>query len=124
MFTLHIAGLRIYNGKSVIVKSWNIVREKKPRYRYPYPPDKDPMTMQCPKTSTQQPKTDTYPVFSSIRSMDSEKGLPVSFAFFQRNYLSNGGVNETTATVEDLSDCWKPGAMDGIPPFLMNCNCV
>ena len=29
MFTLHIAGLRVYNGKSVIVKSWNIVRGKR-----------------------------------------------------------------------------------------------
>ena len=29
MFTLHIAALRVYNGKSVIVKSWNIVRGKK-----------------------------------------------------------------------------------------------
>ena len=29
MPTLHIAGLRIYNGKSVIVKSLNIVRGKR-----------------------------------------------------------------------------------------------
>ena len=29
MFTLHVAGLRVYNGKSVIVKSWNIVRGKR-----------------------------------------------------------------------------------------------
>ena len=28
MFTLHFAGLRIYIGKSVIVKSWNIVKGK------------------------------------------------------------------------------------------------
>ena len=26
--------------------------------------------------------------------------------------------------VEELSDLWKPGAMDGIPPFVMNCNCI
>ena len=55
--------------------------------------------------------------------MDSQrKGLRVSFAFFQRNYLPDGRVNETVATVEELSDLWKPGAMDGIPPFVMNCN--
>ena len=29
MLTLHIAGLRIDNGKSVIVKSWNIFRWKR-----------------------------------------------------------------------------------------------
>ena len=23
-----------------------------------------------------------------------------------------------------LSDLWKPGAMDGNPPFVMNCNCI
>ena len=28
MLTLHIAGLRVYNGKGVICKSWNIVRGK------------------------------------------------------------------------------------------------
>ena len=34
MLTLQTAGLRFYNGKSVIVKSWNRVTGKKPRYRY------------------------------------------------------------------------------------------
>ena len=29
MLTPHIAGLRVYNGKSVIVKSWNIFRGKR-----------------------------------------------------------------------------------------------
>ena len=47
-----------------------------------------------------------------------------AFAFFQRNYLPDGPVNETFATVEELSDLWKLGAMDGIPPFVMNCNCI
>ena len=54
----------------------------------------------------------------------SQKGLRVSFAFFQRNYLPDGRMNETVAKVEDLSDLWKPGAMDGTPPFVMNCNCI
>ena len=57
--------------------------------------------------------------------MDSQrKGLRVSFAFFQRNLLPDGRVNETVATVEELSDLWKPVTMDGIPPFVMNCNCI
>ena len=57
--------------------------------------------------------------------MDSEgEGLRVSFAFFQQNYLPDGQVNETAVTVEELSDLWKPGAMDGIPPFVMNCICI
>ena len=57
--------------------------------------------------------------------MDSKgTGLRVSFAFFQRNYLPDGQVNETVATVEELSDLWKIGAKDGIPPFVINCNCI
>ena len=83
------------------------------------------MFNQYPQPTTQQPKTDSNPVFSSLRTMDSKrKGLRVSFAFFQRNYLQDGRVNETVATVEELSDLWKPGAMDGLPPFVMNCNCI
>ena len=45
-------------------------------------------------------------------------------AFFERNYLRNGRVNETVATVEELSDLWKPGAIDGVPTFVMNFNCI
>ena len=29
-------------------------------------------------------------------------------------------MNETVAMVEEMSDLWKPGAMDGNPPFMMN----
>ena len=74
---------------------------------------------------THQPRTDSHPVFSSMRSMDSKrKGLRVSFAFFQRNYLPDGRVNETVATVEELSDLWKPEAVDELPPFVMTCFCI
>ena len=80
---------------------------------------------QYPQPTTQQPSADSYPVFSSLRTMNSKwKGLRVSFAFFQRNYLPDGRMNETVAKVEELSDLWKPGAMDGTPPFVMNCNCI
>ena len=33
-------------------------------------------------------------------------------------------MNETVAKVEELSDLWKPGAMDGTSPFVMNRNCI
>ena len=80
---------------------------------------------QYPQPTTQQPRADSYPLFSSLRTMNSKsKGLRVSSAFFQRNYLADGRMNETVAKVEDLSDLWKPGAMDGTPPFVMNCNCI
>ena len=86
--------------------------------------DRYSMSNQCPQSPAHQLRTDSYPVFSSMRRMDSQrKELPVSFAFFQRNYLPDGRVNETFATVEELSDIWKPGAMDRIPPFVMNCIC-
>ena len=80
---------------------------------------------QYPQPTTQQPRTDSYPVFSSLRTMNSKrKGLRVSLAFFQKNYLQDGRVNKTVATVEELSDLWKPGPLDGVPPFVMNCNCT
>ena len=80
---------------------------------------------QYPQPTTQQHRTDSYPVFSSLRTMNCKrKGLRVSFALFQRNYLPDGRMNETVAKVEELSDFWKPGAMDGTPPFLMKCSCI
>ena len=85
--------------------------------------DTYPTFNQYTQPTTQQPRTDSNPVFSSLRTMNSKrKGLRVSFAFFQRNYLQDGRVNEKVATVEELRDLWKPGAMDGVPPFVMNCN--
>ena len=87
--------------------------------------DRFSMSNQYPQPTTHQPRTDSYPAFSSLRRMHSKrKGLRVRFAFFQRNYLPDGRVNETVATVEELSDLWKPGAMDGIPPFVMNCHSI
>ena len=87
--------------------------------------DRDTLSSQYPQPTTQQLKTDSYPAFSSMRSMDSErKGLRSGFAFFQTNCLPDGGVNETVATVEKLSDLWKARALDGFLPFLINCNCI
>ena len=40
---------------------------------------------QYPQPTTRQPRADSYPVFSSLRTMNSKrKGLRVSFAFFQK----------------------------------------
>ena len=86
--------------------------------------DRYSMSNQCPQATTHQPRTDSYPGFSSLRAMDSRrKDVRVSFAFFHRSNLPDGRVNETIATVDKLNDLWKCGAMDGIPPFVMNCNC-
>ena len=42
------------------------------------------MFNQYPQPTTQQPRSGSYPVFSSLRTMNSKmKGLRVSFAFFQ-----------------------------------------
>ena len=87
--------------------------------------DRYSMSNKYPQPPTHQPRTDAYPVFSSLRMMDSKrKWLCVSFAFFQRNYPPDGRVNETVTTVEELIDVWKPGAMVGIPPFVMIFNCI
>ena len=54
-----------------------------------------------PQPTTQQPRADSYPLFTSLPTMNSKsKGLRVSFAFFQRKYLPDGRVNETVAMVE------------------------
>ena len=87
--------------------------------------DRYSMSNQFSQPTTHQPRTDSYPAFSSLRRMDSQrKRLRVSFAFFQRNYLSDGRVNQTVTTVEELKNLWKPGAMDGVPPLVRNCNCI
>ena len=33
-------------------------------------------------------------------------------------------MNKTDAKDEELSDLWKPGAMDGTPLFVMKCICI
>ena len=67
--------------------------------------DGDSMYYQYPQTIAHLPTTCSYPLSSSLRPMGGKvKALPVSFAFFQRNYLVDGRVNETVATAEELSD--------------------
>ena len=57
--------------------------------------------------------------------MDSKKkGLRISLAFFQTYYLLEGWINETIATVDELSDLWTTGAMDGVPVIVMNRSCL
>ena len=61
------------------------------------------MSNQYPQPTNHQPRTNSYPVISSLRRLDSQmKGLRVSFAFFPRKYLPDGRLNETVATVEEL----------------------
>ena len=65
--------------------------------------DKDFMSKQHSETTTYSPRKFLYPVFSSLRPMDSKrKGLHVSFAFFEIHYLPHLPVKETFATVEEL----------------------
>ena len=63
--------------------------------------DRYSMSNQYTQPTTPQPRTISYPAFSSLRKRDSQrKGWRVSFAFFQRNYSPDGRMNETVATVE------------------------
>ena len=49
--------------------------------------DRYSMSNQFPQTTTHQLRIDSYPEFSSLRTMDRErKRLRVSFAFLQENY--------------------------------------
>ena len=55
------------------------------------------MFNQYPQPTTQQPRADSYPVFSSLRTMNSKrKGMRVSFAFFKTNYLPDGRMNRNS----------------------------
>ena len=48
--------------------------------------DRYSISNQYPQPTTHQPRTDSYPVFFSLRTMNNKrKGLRVSFAFFHRN---------------------------------------
>ena len=72
--------------------------------------DRYSISVQYPQPTTKRTRTDSFPVFSSLPTMDSErKRLRVKFAFFQRNYLPDGRINETVAKVEELSDLWEKG---------------
>ena len=74
------------------------------------------MFNQYPQLTTQQCRNDSYPMFSSLRTIDTKrKGFRVSFAFFQKNYLPDRRVNETVAKFAEFSNLWKPGAMEGTP---------
>ena len=56
----------------------------------------DSLPNQYPQRANHQPRTGFYPVFSSLRPMDSKKKrLCVSFALFQRNYIRDGKLNIT-----------------------------
>ena len=83
-------------------------------------PHGDPISHQYPQTATHQQRKDLCPMFSSLQPMDREKkGLHVSLAVFQENYFPHGRVNGSFATVEDR----KSGAMDGVPPIVLNYSC-
>ena len=85
-------------------------------------PDRNSMTTYFAQPSTQPPKTDVYPLVYPLGPLDGRrKGLRVSFAFFPKNQLPAAKLIEAVATVEQLSDRWKLGAMIGVLPFVMNC---
>ena len=90
-----------------------------------YTIDRDSMSNQYPQTTVTHPKTDLSLPFSSLRPINSKrKGLHASFALFQRNYVPDGRLDETVAMVEESSHLWNPGAMDVVPPLVMNCSCI
>ena len=67
-------------------------------------PDRDLLTNLYYQPSIQQPKIDPFLVFSWSRPMNSQRKMfPVGIAFFYRNCLLECRLNETIATVEDLS---------------------
>ena len=87
-------------------------------------PEGDIMTIRHTQASTLSRKSDGYPILASVRQMDSDRNvLRISFASFQRNYLTDGRLKETVQTVEEMTVCWEPGAMVGFSLFVLNKNC-
>ena len=89
-------------------------------------PSRNPMTNNLPETSIFQPNTELYPVFTLLRWIDRRrKRSELALDFFPgtENFWQDVRGTETIALVEDWSNCWKPGAMDRVLPFVTNCNC-
>ena len=79
----------------------------------------DPVANDCPPLSTKQRKTDLYPLFFKLRLIDSYRER-----FRASSSLFEGKItHEAVTTIEELRDCWNPGAMDGVLPFGMKFCC-
>ena len=87
--------------------------------------DLDLMIIQCSQTVTHQNKIDLLPPIDSLRPMNNErKGLRGSFEFFHKKSLPNRQLNNTLPLDGELRDSWEPGALEDVPPFVTNCNCI
>ena len=65
--------------------------------------DRHFMSDQYPQPTIHRPRTDSCPIFSSLRTMDSKrKGLRVSFAVFQKKLL--------TGRTSEQNNCYSRGA--------------
>ena len=81
------------------------------------------MTIERAKPSTRQPTANKVALFSSLGRLHNKwKWLLLIFAFNRKYFFPNGRVNKIVASVEGLNGGQKPGAMDGVLPFLMNSN--
>ena len=86
-------------------------------------PLRDLITIHCTQTSIFQDKTEFYPLFSCLRSIESRrKGFKPAY-FPSKEHLTDVRMRKTVAMVENSTSCVKPGAMGGVCPFVMNCNC-
>ena len=85
--------------------------------------DRYSMSNQYPQPTTHQPRTDSYPVFSSLRTME-KKGRECTSALHSFKEGTYQTDEWTSQLLQLKSDLWKPGALDGILPFVMNCFCI
>ena len=81
---------------------------------------RDLMTIHCPQTSIIQRKTEFYPVFSFLRSIESRRKGCESAFFRSKELLTDVRVSKTVAMVESSTSCVKLGAMGGVLPFVIN----
>ena len=82
--------------------------------------ERNSMSIRYPQTTTLQARLNVYLLLPSLRTNDSKKkGMRVSFGIYQLNHLPSVRGNKTVATVEELGDLWKSGAMNGVPSFVM-----
>ena len=108
--------LKPYNFWDMVPAALMSINHTKNRYS---------MSHKYPQPTTHQPRKHSYPVFSPLqRDGQPKEGIPRQLCILSTQIPTRRTMNETVATVEELSDLCKPGAMEGIPPFVMNCNCI
>ena len=68
------------------------------------------------------PRTPTFPCLKGPQSQ--KKNLNVKFSFFETAIFPDGRSTQSAAATEERGNFWQPGAMDGVPLYVLNCQTI